>query len=94
MPGGPAGNRRYHRRRIRGVHARPRRLVAPIPDALEFVDAAPLMCAGLTVYNGLRNAGFEAGRQGCRNRARRPGTPRCALRESDGRPRRRPLRQP
>ncbi len=36
----------------------PAAYVAPIPDALGFAEAAPLMCAGLTVYNGLRNAGF------------------------------------
>lgn len=35
--------------------------VAPLPDALEFSDAAPLMCAGLTVYSGLRHAGFAPG---------------------------------
>src|SRR5919112_2489191 len=39
----------------------PAAYVAPIPDALDFAEAAPLMCAGLTVYNGLRNAGFEPG---------------------------------
>jgi propanol-preferring alcohol dehydrogenase len=39
----------------------PAAYVAPIPDSLDFVEAAPLMCAGLTVYNGLRNAGFEPG---------------------------------
>jgi propanol-preferring alcohol dehydrogenase len=33
----------------------------PIPDGLDFADAGPLMCAGLTVYNGLRVAGFEPG---------------------------------
>jgi alcohol dehydrogenase, propanol-preferring len=35
--------------------------VAPLPDALDFSDAAPLMCAGLTVYSGLRHAGFTPG---------------------------------
>jgi alcohol dehydrogenase len=35
--------------------------VAPLPDALDFWDAAPLMCAGLTVYSGLRHAGFTPG---------------------------------
>lgn len=35
--------------------------VAPLPDSLDFVEAAPLMCAGLTVHNGLRNGGFEPG---------------------------------
>jgi propanol-preferring alcohol dehydrogenase len=35
--------------------------VVSLPDALGFVDAAPLMCAGLTVYSALRHAGFKAG---------------------------------
>ena len=39
----------------------PAAYVAPIPDSLDLADAAPLMCAGLTVYNGLRNAGFQPG---------------------------------
>ncbi len=39
----------------------PAAYVAPIPDSLDFAEAAPLMCAVLTVYNGLRNAGFEPG---------------------------------
>jgi D-arabinose 1-dehydrogenase-like Zn-dependent alcohol dehydrogenase len=33
--------------------------VMPLPDTLSFNDAAPLMCAGLTVYSGLRHSGFE-----------------------------------
>ena len=35
--------------------------VAQLPDGLDFVEAAPLMCAGLTVFSGLRHAGFEPG---------------------------------
>ena len=35
--------------------------VAPLPDTLDFADAAPLMCAGVTVFSGLRQAGFESG---------------------------------
>lgn len=35
--------------------------VAPLPDTLDFAEAAPLMCAGLTVYSGLRHAGFVPG---------------------------------
>jgi len=35
--------------------------VAPLPAKLDFVDAAPLMCAGLTVFSGLRHAGFAPG---------------------------------
>ena len=35
--------------------------VAPIPDGLDFADAGPLMCAGLTVFNGMRQAGIKPG---------------------------------
>lgn len=37
--------------------------VAQLPDALDFAEAAPLMCAGLTVYSGLRHADFESGKK-------------------------------
>ena len=37
--------------------------VAQLPDALDLVEAAPLMCAGLTVYSGLRHTGFEPGKK-------------------------------
>src|ERR1700721_2470333 len=37
------------------------RAIAAMPDGLSAEDAAPLMCAGTTVYNGLRNAGLRAG---------------------------------
>jgi propanol-preferring alcohol dehydrogenase len=39
----------------------PAMYVAPIPDGLDFPEAGPLMCAGLTVFNGMRNAGFRVG---------------------------------
>ncbi len=39
----------------------PASYVAPLPDTLDFTDAAPLMCAGLTVFSGLRHAGFVPG---------------------------------
>lgn len=39
----------------------PAAYTVPVPDALDFSETAPLMCAGLTVYNGLRNARFEPG---------------------------------
>jgi D-arabinose 1-dehydrogenase-like Zn-dependent alcohol dehydrogenase len=32
-----------------------------LSDRLDFIEAAPLMCAGLTVFSGLRHAGFEPG---------------------------------
>jgi D-arabinose 1-dehydrogenase-like Zn-dependent alcohol dehydrogenase len=35
--------------------------VALIPADLPFVDAAPLMCAGLTTFNALRDSGARAG---------------------------------
>jgi D-arabinose 1-dehydrogenase-like Zn-dependent alcohol dehydrogenase len=35
--------------------------VALVPDGLSPVDAAPLMCAGLTTFNALRNSGACAG---------------------------------
>lgn len=35
--------------------------VASIPDDLAAEDAAPLLCAGITVYNALRNSGARAG---------------------------------
>jgi len=35
--------------------------LARIPDSLEDAEAAPLLCAGITTFNGLRNAGARAG---------------------------------
>jgi D-arabinose 1-dehydrogenase-like Zn-dependent alcohol dehydrogenase len=35
--------------------------VALVPDDLSPVDAAPLMCAGITTYNALRNCGARPG---------------------------------
>ena len=37
--------------------------VAPIPDELGFAEAGPLMCAGLTVFNGMRQAGYKPGQK-------------------------------
>lgn len=34
---------------------------ALLPDALDFANAAPVMCAGVTVFSGLRHAGFQPG---------------------------------
>jgi 2-desacetyl-2-hydroxyethyl bacteriochlorophyllide A dehydrogenase len=39
----------------------PAEAVAAIPDDLPAAEAAPLLCAGLTVYNSLRNAQARAG---------------------------------
>jgi NADH dehydrogenase len=35
--------------------------IASIPDKLTSVEAAPLLCAGVTTYNALRNAGLRGG---------------------------------
>jgi D-arabinose 1-dehydrogenase-like Zn-dependent alcohol dehydrogenase len=39
----------------------PAEAVAAMPDDLPAAEAAPLMCAGITVFNSLRNAGARAG---------------------------------
>jgi len=39
----------------------PAEAVAAIPDDLSADEAAPLLCAGITVYNALRNSGARAG---------------------------------
>ncbi|WP_219834218.1 alcohol dehydrogenase [Paenibacillus sp. R14(2021)] len=39
----------------------PQEAVALIPDELSTVDAAPLLCAGLTTFNALRNSGARPG---------------------------------
>jgi propanol-preferring alcohol dehydrogenase len=39
----------------------PAEAVAAIPDDLQAVEAAPLLCAGITVYNALRNTDARAG---------------------------------
>jgi D-arabinose 1-dehydrogenase-like Zn-dependent alcohol dehydrogenase len=35
--------------------------LVPIPDSLKDVDAAPLLCAGITTYNALRHSGAMPG---------------------------------
>lgn len=39
----------------------PAEAAARIPDELSAVEAAPLMCAGITTYNALRNSGARPG---------------------------------
>jgi D-arabinose 1-dehydrogenase-like Zn-dependent alcohol dehydrogenase len=39
----------------------PAEAVAAIPDDLSAAEAAPLLCAGITVYNALRNSGARGG---------------------------------
>src|ERR1700730_6202393 len=37
------------------------RAISAVPDELTSAEAAPLLCAGITTYNALRNAGLRAG---------------------------------
>ena len=39
----------------------PTQALALIPEQLSAIEAAPLMCAGITTYNALRNSGARAG---------------------------------
>jgi D-arabinose 1-dehydrogenase-like Zn-dependent alcohol dehydrogenase len=39
----------------------PAEAVAAIPENLPAADAAPLLCAGITVFNAMRNAGIRSG---------------------------------
>ena len=39
----------------------PANYVTPIPDGLSSEEAAPMLCAGVTVYSALRKSGAEAG---------------------------------
>jgi D-arabinose 1-dehydrogenase-like Zn-dependent alcohol dehydrogenase len=39
----------------------PEQALAAVPDELTGVDAAPLMCAGVTTFNALRNSGARGG---------------------------------
>ncbi|HEX4340529.1 MAG TPA: alcohol dehydrogenase [Polyangiaceae bacterium] len=39
----------------------PSEAVARIPEGLDAADAGPLLCAGITTYNALRNSGARAG---------------------------------
>ena len=56
--------------------------LARIPEGLSAADAAPLMCAGITTFNSLRNAGAPL------------GGPRRRARHRRARPSRRPVRGP
>jgi len=39
----------------------PHEAVARLPDAISATDAAPLLCAGITTFNSLRNSGARVG---------------------------------
>jgi len=50
--------------------------LAAIPDTLSAVEAAPLLCAGITTYNSLRHSGALPGDLVCGAGDRRPGPSR------------------
>jgi D-arabinose 1-dehydrogenase-like Zn-dependent alcohol dehydrogenase len=39
----------------------PQEALAAVPDSLDSVEAAPLLCAGVTTFNSLRNSGARGG---------------------------------
>ena len=39
----------------------PAQALASVPDSLSSVESAPLMCAGITTFNALRNSGARSG---------------------------------
>src|ERR1700726_808523 len=39
----------------------PAQALASVPDGISSVESAPLMCAGITTFNALRNSGARAG---------------------------------
>jgi hypothetical protein len=59
------------------------RALASIPDVVASADAAPLLCAGVTTYNALRNANLR-GRSGRHTRHRRFRASRCPVRQAHG----------
>ena len=62
----------------------PVQALALIPDELSAVEAGPLLCAGITTYNALRNSGARAGDARRHPWHRRPRSPRGAVRRPDG----------
>ena len=63
--------------------------LAAIPEELEAAEAAPLLCAGITTFNALRNSGARAGDTRRHPRHRRARPSRRAVRRQDGLPYRR-----
>ena len=52
-------HRLFGRGRLRRIRPGPRRLCFPLPDALDDLHAAPLLCAGIIGFRSLRVAGVE-----------------------------------
>ena len=64
----------------------PAEAVAAMPDELPADEAAPLLCAGITVFNSLRHSGATGRRSGGGAGHRWPGSSRHSVRAPDGFP--------
>ena len=64
-------------------HVELRRGASKIPNEISATDAAPLLCAGITTFNALRNSGAHRRRRG-HPRPRRPRPSGSAIRGQDG----------
>ena len=62
----------------------PAEALARIPDDLSDVDAAPLLCAGITTFNALRESVARPGDLVADSRGRRTRPPRHPVRGQDG----------
>ena len=51
----------FVRWRLRRIHDCAGEALARVPDELSAIDGAPLMCAGITTFNALRNSGAQGG---------------------------------
>ena len=57
----PGRDRRHARRRLRDAHAGARLRAGACARQLDSVASAPLLCAGITTFNALRNCGAGPG---------------------------------
>lgn len=67
----------------------PQDAVARAPEGLPFEEIAPMMCGGITAFNGLRALQGRSWRSRRGSRRRRGRPPRRPVRRQDGLPRRR-----
>jgi alcohol dehydrogenase, propanol-preferring len=51
----------YHPGTFQQYAIGPAHYVTPIPDSLDSAEAAPMLCAGVTVYSALRKSGTQSG---------------------------------
>ena len=80
-----AAERRLLRQRLlRRVHAGGRRFAARIPEGADPVEIAPVLCAGVTVYKGLKVTEARPGPVGGDLRDRRAGAHCRAVRQGHG----------